>query len=146
MESKGNFQCLPSPLRENWKGAVSSMYGYRLDPFDGVVEFDTGIDIARPLGTELVAVFDGTIAETGYDSNYGNYIVLEDEKRHTVLYAHCQRVSVSRNDVVETGQQIGTMGSTGNSTGSHLHFEVRDADGNRLNPYFYLSEEIAAIL
>lgn len=145
MESKGNFQCLPSPLRENWKGAVSSMYGYRLDPFNGVVEFHTGIDIARPLGTELVAVFDGTVTETGYDSGYGNYIVLEDKKRHTVLYAHCQSVSVSRGDVVETGQQVGTMGSTGNSTGSHLHFEVRDADGNRLNPYFYLSEEIAAI-
>ena len=145
MESKGNFQCLPSPLRENWKDAISSMYGYRLDPFDGLVEFHTGIDIARPLGTELVAVFDGTVTETGYDSDYGNYIVLEDEKGHRVLYAHCQRVSVSRNDIVETGQQIATMGSTGNSTGSHLHFEVRDADGNRLNPYFYLSEEIAAI-
>ncbi len=143
METKGNFPSLPSPLRQDWKNAVTSMYGYRLDPFDGHVEFHTGIDIARPVGTELVAVIDGTVSDVGYSSGYGNYLELTNENGQSVFYAHCDRIDVSIGANVVLGQKVAEMGSSGNSTGSHLHFEVKDADGVRLNPYFYLSDEIA---
>ncbi len=143
IESKGNFSSLPSPIRDDWRNAVSSMYGYRLDPFDGHVEFHSGIDIARPVGTELVAVFDGIVTDTGYSSGYGNYIELTNDLGQSVYYAHCNSVEVNYGDDVRTGEKIGEMGSTGNSTGSHLHFEVKDSEGSRLNPYFYLSDEIA---
>lgn len=141
METKGNFPSLPSPIGEEWKYAISSMYGYRLDPFDGQIGFHTGIDIARPIGTELIAVFDGIITDTGYGSAYGNYIELTNEYGQSVFYAHCNSVIVNIGDDVLTGEKIGEMGSTGNSTGSHLHFEIKDSEGNRLNPYFYLSSD-----
>lgn len=143
VETKGNFPSLPSPIREDWESAVSSMYGYRLDPFTRNVGFHTGIDIAKPTGTELVAVFDGQVIDTGYDSGYGNYLVIQSEAGQTVLYGHCNSVEVSEGSEVNMGERVGTVGNTGNSTGSHLHFELRDSDGNRLNPYFYLSSEIA---
>jgi len=143
METKGNFASLPSPLRVEWRSSITSMYGYRLDPFDGHVEFHTGIDIAHPVGTELVAVMDGTVTDVGYASGYGNYLEITHEKGQSAFYAHCSVVSVSIGDEVKLGQKVGEMGSTGNSTGSHLHLEVKDAAGNRLNPYFYLSDEIA---
>lgn len=143
METKGNFPGLPSPLRESWRSSVTSMYGYRLDPFDGHVEFHTGIDIARPVGTELVAVFNGVVSDAGYSSGYGNFLELINEKGQSVFYAHCNSIDVAIGDNVLAGQKIAEMGSSGNSTGSHLHFEIKDANGVRLNPYFYLSDEIA---
>ncbi|VDN49227.1 Peptidase M23B (modular protein) [Petrocella atlantisensis] len=142
-ETKGNFTILPSPIRGEWRNSVSSMYGYRLDPFEGYVEFHTGIDIAKPLRTELVAVTYGTVTDVGYQSGYGNYIEITHENGQSAFYAHCSVVSVSIGNEVKLGQKIGEMGSTGNSTGSHLHLEIKDAAGNRLNPYFYLSDEIA---
>ncbi len=143
METKGNFTTLPSPIRGEWRNFVSSMYGYRLDPFDSHVEFHTGIDIAKPLGTELVAVIDGTVTDVGYQSGYGNYIEITHENGQSAFYAHCSEASVSIGNEVKLGQKVGEMGSTGNSTGSHLHLEIKDAAGIRLNPYFYLSDEIA---
>lgn len=142
LETKGNFTALPSPIRGEWRNSVSSMYGYRLDPFDDYVEFHTGIDIAHPVGTELVAVMDGIVTDVGYHNSYGNYLEITHEKGQSVFYAHCSVVSVSIGDEVIEGQKVGEMGSTGNSTGSHLHLEIKDAAGNRLNPYFYLSDEI----
>lgn len=141
LETKGNFPSLPSPIRGEWKNAVTSMYGYRLDPFDGHVEFHTGIDIGGPVGTELVAVFDGLVTDTGFSSGYGNYIELTSQLGQSVYYAHCNSVDVDIGDEVHIGQKLGEMGSTGNSTGSHLHFEVKVSEGNRLNPYFYLPSD-----
>ncbi len=142
METKGNFQSLPSPIKEDWKNSVSSMFGYRLDPFTDEVEFHTGIDIAKPLGTKLVAIIDGIVLDTGYDNSYGKYIILKNDEGQTALYAHCNNTYVSKGTEIYIGEVIGEVGSTGNSTGSHLHLEIRDSNGNRLNPYFYLSNAL----
>jgi murein DD-endopeptidase MepM/ murein hydrolase activator NlpD len=146
METKGNFQSLISPIKEDWKNSVSSMFGYRLDPFTGEVEFHTGIDIGKPLGTELVAIIDGIVLDIGYDNGYGKYIILKNDDGQTALYGHCNNIYVDEGIEIHIGEIIGEMGSTGNSTGSHLHLEIRDSNGNRLNPYFYLSSEIVNVI
>jgi murein DD-endopeptidase MepM/ murein hydrolase activator NlpD len=143
IDTKGNFISFPSPFKEDWINSVSSMFGYRLDPITYEVEFHTGIDIAKPTGVELVSIFKGTVHDTGYNSELGKYVVLKTEDGETALYAHCNTINITEGNDVEPGQEIATVGSTGRSTGSHLHLEIRDSDGNRLNPYFYLSSEIA---
>ena len=143
IETKGNFISFPSPFKEDWVNSVSSMFGYRLDPITSEVEFHTGIDISKPTGTELVSIFKGTVFDTGYNSELGKYIILKTEDGETALYAHCNAINITEGSDVEPGQKIATVGSTGRSTGSHLHLEIKDSDGNRLNPYFYLSSEIA---
>lgn len=141
---KGNFISFPSPIKEEWQNAISSPFGYRLDPMSKEVTFHGGIDIAKPTGTELVAIIDGKVIKTGYEADgYGHYIIIEAEKsKQTVLYAHCNSIVASEGDEVKKGQTIATIGSSGKSTGPHLHLEIRDSSGNKLNPYFYLSSEI----
>lgn len=142
-ETKGNFISFPSPIKEDWRNAVSSPFGYRLDPISKEVSFHEGIDIAKPMGTELMAIVDGNVLNTGYDADgYGHYVVIEAKKsKQTVLYGHCQSLLVRQGDQVKKGQTIALMGSSGRSTGSHVHLEIREASGSKLNPYFYLSWE-----
>ena len=142
--TKGNFISLPSPIKEEWQNSVSSQFGYRLDPLSSEVTFHAGIDIAKPIGTELVTIINGTVVETGYDAEgYGYYIVVKEEKTNqTVLYGHCNSIIASEGDEVKIGQTIATIGSSGKSTGPHVHLEIRDSSGNKLNPLFYLSSEI----
>lgn len=129
---------------KTWQNAVSSPFGYRLDPISKEVTFHAGIDIAKPIGTELVTIIDGKVVQTGYDADgYGHYIIVEEEKSNqTVLYGHCNRIIASEGDEVKIGQTIATIGSSGKSTGPHVYLEIRDSSGNTLNPYFYLSSEI----
>lgn len=144
ISSKGNFISFPSPIKEDWQNAVSSLFGYRLDPISKEVTFHAGIDIAKLTGTELVSIIDGKVIQTGYDANgYGHYIVVEEERsKQTVLYGHCNSLIVIAGEEVKLGQKIATIGSSGKSTGPHVHLEIRDSSGNKLNPYFYLSPEI----
>lgn len=144
ISTKGNFISFPSPIKENWQNAVSSPFGYRLDPISKEVTFHAGIDIAKPTGTELVSIIDGKVIQTGYDANgYGHFIVVEEKRsKQTVLYGHCNSLLASEGDEVKLGQTIATIGSSGKSTGPHVHLEIRDSSGNKLNPYFYLSSEI----
>ncbi len=147
ISSKGNFISFPSPIKEDWQNAVSSPFGYRLDPISNEVTFHAGIDIAKPTGTELVSIISGKVIQTGYDANgYGHYIVVEEERsKQTVLYGHCDRLIAIEGEEVKLGQIIATVGSTGKSTGPHVHLEIRDSSGNKLNPYFYLSPEIVEV-
>lgn len=142
--TKGNFISFPSPIKEEWQNAVSSPFGYRLDPMSKNVTFHGGIDIAKPTGTELMAIIDGKVIKIGYDlEGYGHYIITEAEKsKITILYAHCNSILAKEGDEVIKGQTIATIGSSGKSTGPHVHLEIRDSNGNKLNPYFYLSSEI----
>jgi murein DD-endopeptidase MepM/ murein hydrolase activator NlpD len=142
METLGNFTVLPSPINSNWINSISSMYGYRLDPFFGEIEFHNGIDIAMPPGTELLSIFDSMVLDEGFNEELGNYIIIENIDGQRALYAHCNEVYVVKGEKLNIGDVIGTVGSTGHSTGNHLHFEIKDSQGNRLNPYFYLSDEI----
>ncbi|MGO3752033.1 MAG: CD1108 family mobile element protein [Peptoniphilaceae bacterium] len=143
METKGNFMTFPSPIEGEWKTYISSMYGYRIHPITNNLKMHYGIDIVGAEGTPLKAIFDGKVVEIANDPNgYGNYVVIQDKTGARALYAHCSSVEVSVDSEIKAEEIIGKMGSTGQSTGSHLHLELMDKDGNNLNPYFYLYSEI----
>lgn len=115
---------------------IASAFGPRANPGGESVTVHDGIDIAAPAGTEVFAVLDGTVAESGFDSARGNYLLLDHGDGLETLYAHCQELFVAEGDAVEQGQVIAGVGSTGRSTGPHLHFEVRQ-DGKVQDPFDY---------
>ena len=95
----------------------------------------TGLDFAAPSGTPIVAIANGTITKTGYEGSYGNQTVQTLEDGTEIWYNHQTSIGVSVGDTVTGGQTIGTVGSTGNSTGPHLHLEVRPGGGDPVDPY-----------
>lgn len=144
LETKGNFSNLHSPIPSDWKPKVTSLYGYRSDPFTSEKRFHRGIDIADSEGTPLLALFDGTITKVSYDADgYGHYVELTDKEGNMALYAHASRITSSVGQIVKKGDEIAKMGTTGRSTGSHLHLELYLKGGIRVNPYFYLYSESA---
>lgn len=118
-------------------GTVSSPFGCRSDPFTGKSAFHHGLDIAANEGTEISAALDGKviIAASG-NSDYGNYIVL-DHGGFKTLYGHCNKFVVNVGQQVSAGETIALCGSTGRSTGPHLHFEVR-VGSTRIDPRIFL--------
>ena len=137
LSTRGNRQFLGTPIACNWYGNVSSYYGYRTSPTTGAIQLHRGLDIAVPQGTEILAVQNGTVKAVSTDSSYGNYVVLENDKGYVTKYAHCSTVTVSAGQTVNIGDVIAKVGSTGNSTGPHLHIEFL-YKGDYYNPYFYL--------
>ena len=131
---KGTGQ-LMWPVPSN--GSVSSGYGIRLHPVFKVMRQHTGIDIGGSHGAAVVASDSGTVITSAYNSSYGNYVVISHGNGITTLYAHLSSRSVSEGSSVSKGQTIGLIGSTGISTGPHLHFEV-SVNGSRINPLSYL--------
>lgn len=112
-------------------GNITSDYGVRYNPFDefGFSEFHAGLDVAVPAGTPVVAAARGVVTFSGADGGYGNVVIIKHaDSKVTTRYAHLLRYDVPVGAVVSTGQQIGLVGSTGRSTGPHLHFEVRIDD------------------
>jgi len=118
-------------------GTITSPFGTRRHPVFGDMRFHGGIDIGAAHGTTVVAADSGSVIISSYNSSYGNYIVISHGNGITTLYAHLSTRSVSVGDSVSRGQQIGRVGSTGVSTGPHLHFEV-SVNGTRVNPRAYL--------
>lgn len=110
------------PLRS---ARVSSPYGSRLDPFTGHRSFHRGIDLAAPLGAEVLAARAGRVIFTGYNPVYGNYILIEHTNGYQTLYGHLKKILVSLNQDVLFGMIVGEVGVSGQTTGPHLHFEVR---------------------
>ena len=106
-------------------GRLTSGYGTRDNPFTGDSEFHKGIDLAAPLGTEVFAARDGTVGLIGVDPIMGNMIILNHEAGYQTIYGHLAEVHVQLNDAVRSGMIIGAVGTTGYSTGPHLHFEIR---------------------
>ena len=112
----------------------TSGYGVRSDPFKGRAAMHAGIDLAGPLGTAISATADGTVSNAGFNSGgYGNLIKLDHGRGIETRYGHLSKIAVQPGQRVTRGQLIGRMGSTGRSTGSHLHYEVR-IDGRAVNP------------
>ncbi len=112
----------------------TSGYGVRSDPFRGRAAMHAGIDLAGPIGTPIYATADGMVAEAEYNSGgYGNLIKLDHGRGIETRYGHLTTMGVRPGQRVTRGQMIGRMGSTGRSTGSHLHYEVR-IDGRAVNP------------
>ncbi|MBN1649393.1 MAG: M23 family metallopeptidase [Spirochaetales bacterium] len=118
-------------------GRLSSYFGYRKDPFTGLRSFHYGIDIANDTGTRINSAIDGKVVEVSKHSGFGNYIVIEDRYGLQTYYAHLSAFSVRKGQWVKQGQKIGEMGTTGRSTGPHLHFAVYK-NGKAVNPMDYL--------
>lgn len=112
-------------------GKVTSGYGQRLHPVYGHRHFHGGIDIAAAAGTEVLAAAGGTVHETGLDEVLGRYIVLEHFGGFRTVYGHLESILVELNADALSGAVIGTVGSTGLSTGPHLHFEIRDGAASK---------------
>ena len=115
---------------------TNSAYGYRVHPIYGTVKFHAGEDIPAGYGAEILAAASGTVVTAGWVSGYGNYTVIDHGGGLMTAYGHQSSFAVSVGDVVTQGQVIGYVGSTGNSTGPHLHFEVR-VNGATVGPESY---------
>lgn len=113
--------------------SLTSNFGVRSDPFNGSARMHKGIDIPGPVGTPIYATADGIVARAGWASGYGNLVEISHGNGMETRYGHMSKLIVAPNSRVRRGQIIGLMGSTGRSTGSHLHYEVRVA-GNAINP------------
>ena len=114
--------------------AFTSGYGTRSDPFRGSAAMHSGIDLSGPVGTPIYATADGVVTTAGWNSGgYGNLIKVDHGRGIETRYAHLSKVNVREGERIKRGQLIGKMGSTGRSTGSHLHYEVR-IDGRAVNP------------
>ena len=116
---------------------INSSYGMRYHPIVKQNKLHTGIDIKAPKGAKIVAVDDGTVIYSGYNSAYGNMTIINHGGGISTLYAHQSKFETSEGAVVKKGQTIGRVGSTGWSTGPHLHFEVRK-NGTPVKPNSYL--------
>lgn len=136
METKGNRQYTYSPFDFGWMRYVTSYYGYRVHPTTGEKDYHKAVDIAVSAGTEILATHDGVVQTAARDASYGNYIVLEGENGLVTKYAHCQSLMVGAGQSVKRGDVIATVGSTGESTGAHLHYEIIK-DGQYLNPLYF---------
>lgn len=119
------------------QGKVTSGFGYRIHPITGNRSFHTGVDLAAPEGTPIAAAYGGVVQETGYTSGRGNYILLTHGENLQTLYCHLSEIQVQTGDAVRAGGTIGLVGTTGMSTGPHLHFELR-VDGVRCDPVYVL--------
>lgn len=121
------------------RGYISSRFGTRADPFSGGRAHHLGIDIDANRGDPIVAAADGVVSFSGVRSGYGNVVEIDHGNGYKTIYAHNSANVVKRGDLVRSGQQIAKVGSTGRSTGSHLHFEVH-LNGRQVNPRQYLDK------
>jgi murein DD-endopeptidase MepM/ murein hydrolase activator NlpD len=119
------------------QGRITSRYGYRSSPFGTYREFHPAIDIAAPIGTPVVATGDGRIIFTGWRTDLGNTVIIDHGYNLRTLYGHVAKVAISVGDRVKKGQVIAYVGSTGRSTGPHVHYEVH-LRGTQVNPAPYL--------
>ncbi len=137
------FASIPSisPVRNP---RITSGFGYRIHPISGLREFHTGIDIKGKYTTPIYATANGVVSFSGWMRGYGRVIKIDHNNGFLTLYAHCSRTLVKRDEKVKKGQIIAYVGSTGTTTGSHVHYEVRYK--NRfLNPRKFLSLELKDI-
>lgn len=125
---------LPIPM-----GKITSSFGYRTDPFTKELGFHTGVDIGAPKGTEIMAVYDGIVIRADNNASYGNYLIIQHHNGAQTLYAHCSALHKTKGNRVSAGEVVAEVGSTGNSTGNHLHWELKQ-EGMYHNPLSILKE------
>ena len=125
-------------------GFVSRGFGMHNDPFTGVYQRHTGIDIAAPKGTPVHATADGFVVKTTFDAGLGNVIYIDHGKGMTTVYGHLSKILVSRGSRIKRGDEIGLVGSTGYSTGPHLHYEVHIND-NAVDPSPYIVKSVLSL-
>ena len=120
-------------------GRITSEFGNRINPINSQPEFHNGIDIAASEGTPIVAPADGRVTSLFNNSTGGKQLVISHDNGFVTGYAHLSKYAVKMSDKVYQGDVIAYVGSTGQVTGPHLHFTLKDAKGNYLNPVDYLS-------
>lgn len=125
------------PLREV---VISSSFGVRSDPFRSTAAMHAGVDMQGAVGTPVFATADGVVLRAEWSGGYGNLVEIDHGKGIATRYGHLSQIVVQANARVKRGDLIGLMGSTGRSTGSHLHYEVR-IDGRAVNPMPFLEGE-----
>ena len=130
----GGTMCWPAAS----SSYITSPFGYRIHPILGYYKFHTGIDIGARYGTKILAANSGTVITAAYNDGYGNYVMVDHGGGIVTLYAHSSQLLVKKGDKVLRGQAIALVGSTGMSTGAHLHFEVR-YNGNYQEPTNYVT-------
>lgn len=129
----GGAFCWPAPSYVR----ISSPYGYRIHPIYKTKKFHSGVDMAAPGGSNILAAADGTVKLAAWNGGYGNCVVIDHGGGVSTLYGHAQKLLVSKGQKVKRGQVIAKVGTTGNSTGNHLHFEVL-INGKTTDPMAYL--------
>ncbi len=107
------------------KGEITSPFGVRTHPISGDLRFHAGIDIAAEMGSNIYSAFDGEIIVADYDKWNGNYLKIKHDNNITTIYCHCEKLNVKKGQKIRAGEVVATVGSTGSSTGPHLHFELR---------------------
>jgi len=119
------------------RGWISSHFGYRISPFTGRREMHKGLDIVNRKGTPVVVTADGRVVFAGYKHGYGKMVIVDHGLEKLTKYGHLSKISVHSGDLVTRGQELGKVGSTGRSTGPHLHYEVV-VNGKAVDPVDYL--------
>lgn len=127
------------PLQGNY--TITSKYGSRSAPTNGASTIHKGIDIAAAAGSNVLSVLSGTVKDTGYNSSRGNYVIIDHGNGYTTLYQHLKNITASKGQTVGQGYIIGSVGSTGVSTGPHLHFEVTK-NNNNIDPEMFLKADL----
>ncbi|MBP7866369.1 MAG: M23 family metallopeptidase [Acidobacteria bacterium] len=129
-----------SSIPSEWpvRGYISSWFGGRPDPFSGAPDFHAGLDIAAPSGARVVAAADGTVLFAGAQSGYGYTVILWHRYGITSRYAHLSAIEARTGQSLKKGDSVGYVGSTGRSTGPHLHYEVH-LNGKPVNPILFLN-------
>ncbi len=121
------------------RAPVSSGYGYRTDPISRQTRFHKGLDLAAPEGTPVLAAMGGRVVYAGNQGGYGNTVVIAHEGGYRTRYAHLATLAVHQGDHIRAHQMLGAVGSTGRSTGPHLHFEITRS-GERIDPRSAMTE------
>ena len=130
------------PISNRDLNRLSSGFGYRIDPVYKTVKFHPGLDFSAPQGTPIYATAEGTVQTAGNLGNgYGNHIVIQHGYSYSTLYGHMSRIKAKRGQRVKRGEVIGYVGSTGKSTGSHLHYEVFKGR-KRLDPIYFFYNDL----
>ena len=139
-EIKLGFPKYASPFSFDYEPYISSYIGYRINPTSEETELQLhkGLDIAVPEGTEILAIADGTVSKAYYSSSYGNVVVILHDDGYSSLYAHQSAINVVKGQRVSQGDVIGYVGSTGDSTGNHLHLEIYDEFSELMNTIYFL--------
>ena len=117
---------------------VTSQFGYRVNPVTGNYGIHGGIDLAADAGTQIHPALPGTVTKAKYSSDYGYFVMIDHGDNVVTLYAHCSELIAQPGDTVDENDVIALVGSTGQSTGPHLHFELR-INNVRINPVYYLT-------
>lgn len=137
------YSLAPAVLSQKMTAPVdagtTSPYGYRIHPITGETDFHTGVDLGAAMGTPIRAAFAGTVTEVGESDIFGNYIVVTHSDSLSTRYCHCSEIVAPEGSVIRQGETVAKVGSTGMSTGPHLHFEMK-IDGVNVDPEPFLPQ------